>query len=93
MENPPAGETIILADDEAVPYRRFVNDLAAAMGLPPPGSVPPFLARLVVGREPVELLQLSARLRNQKAKDRLGWRPRFPTYREGLPDLLRRLGA
>jgi len=93
VENPPAGETIIVSDDEPVPYRTFVDALAVAMGLPPPGTVPPFLARLVVGREPVELLQLSLRLRNGKAKDRLGWRPRFPTYRDGLPDVLRNVGA
>ena len=92
VENPPAGETIIVTDDEPVPFRTFADALSAAMGLRPPGSVPPFLAKLVVGREAIELLMTSVRLRNAKAKDRLGWRPRFPSYREGLPDVVARAG-
>ena len=88
VEKPLIGETIIVTDDEPVPFRSFVDALCAAMGMRPPGSVPPFLAKLVVGREAIELLTTSVRLRNAKARDRLGWQPRFPSYREGLPHVV-----
>jgi nucleoside-diphosphate-sugar epimerase len=85
LERAPAGETFLVADDEPVPMRTFADYLAERMGRRRPGSVPPFLAKLVAGREPVEVMMESVRLRNGKLKSRLGWTPRYPTYREGIP--------
>jgi nucleoside-diphosphate-sugar epimerase len=38
---------------------------------------------------PTDERQANRRVSNTKAKAKLGWRPRYPSYREGLPEALR----
>jgi nucleoside-diphosphate-sugar epimerase len=70
------GETYNVADDEPVTRRDFYTLLAEMLGAPPaefePGPTP---ARPEPNR----------RVSNRKARDRLNWAPRFPSYRAGLP--------
>ena len=89
LERVPAGETFLVVDDESVTLRAFADSLAQAMGRRRPGSAPAFLARLVAGRDAVQILQESVRLRNAKIKSALGWAPRYPTYRDGIPGVVR----
>ncbi len=89
LEKAPAGETFLVVDDEPVTLRVLSDFLAGAMGKRRPGRVPPFLARLVAGRDAVDVLVESVRLRNQKIKERLGWAPRYPTYQDGIPAVVR----
>ena len=93
LERPPVGETFLIVDDEPVTLRAFADTLARAMGKRRPGSAPAFLARLVAGRDAVQILQESVRLRNGKTKSALGWAPRYPTYREGVPAVVQRYRA
>ena len=90
LERPAAGETFLVVDDEPVTMRTFADFLAGAFGRRRPGSAPAFLARLVAGHDAVDILQESVRLRNAKLKSRLGWAPRYPTYRDGIPGVVRR---
>jgi nucleoside-diphosphate-sugar epimerase len=69
-----AGETYNIADDEPVSRRAFYTRLAELLGAPP--------ARFDHRPEPGAA---NRRVRNAKARAALGWAPRFPTYREGLP--------
>jgi hypothetical protein len=39
------------------------------------------------------MVQARVRVSNAKAKRELGWAPAFPTHREGLADVARRLRA
>jgi hypothetical protein len=55
--------------------------------------VPTALARLAAGRDPVTAVIRSARTSNERVKRELGWRPRFPSAREGVPDAVAKLGA
>lgn len=89
LERPSAGETFLVADDAPVTMREFADFFAKEMGRRRPGSVPAFLAKLVAGQGAVEALQDSVRLRNGKIKARLGWAPRYPTYRDGIPGVVR----
>jgi len=89
LEKAPAGETFLVMDDGPVTMREFSDFLAKEMGRRPPGTVPPFLAKLVVGRDAVQVLTESVRLRNAKIKARLGWAPKYPTFREGIPGVVR----
>jgi nucleoside-diphosphate-sugar epimerase len=89
LERAPAGETFLVVDDEPVTMRAFADFLAAEMGRRRPGKIPPFLAKLVAGREEVDVMMESVRLRNRKLKDRLGWVPRYPSYRDGIPETVR----
>ncbi len=67
------GETYLIADD-APPTRRELFTLTAELI----GAALP----VFVGGGGVEA---NRRVRNTKAKERLGWVPQYPTIREGLP--------
>ena len=89
LERPAAGETFLVVDDEPVTMRTLADFLAQQMGRRRPGSAPAFLAKVVAGRDAIEILRDSVRLRNAKARSRLGWMPRYRSYREGIPDVVR----
>lgn len=89
IERPSAGETFLAVDDAPVTMREFADAFAREMGRRRPGSVPAVLAGLVAGRGAVDALQDSVRLRNGKIRARLGWAPRYPTYRDGIPGVVR----
>ncbi|MBA4065263.1 MAG: NAD(P)-dependent oxidoreductase [Isosphaera sp.] len=69
-----AGGTYNIADDEPAPRRGFYARLAELLGAPP--------ATFDHRPEPGTA---NRRVRNAKARAALGWAPRFPTYRDGLP--------
>jgi nucleoside-diphosphate-sugar epimerase len=72
-----------VTDDEPAPARDWLPALAAAMGARPPLRVPLWLARLVVGSSAAGMVTLRG-ASNAKARVDLGFRPRYPTYREGF---------
>jgi nucleoside-diphosphate-sugar epimerase len=45
----------------------------------------------VAGADPVRAVVRSARSSNARIKHELGWQPRFPSAREGVPDAVARL--
>ena len=89
LERAPAGDTFLIADDEPVTMRVFADYLAAQMGRRSPGRVPAFAAKLVVGRDAIDILREDVRVRNRGIRERLGWAPEYPTYREGVPPVVR----
>jgi nucleoside-diphosphate-sugar epimerase len=89
----PRGELYHVVDDEPVLYRDFVGLTAEALGVGPPRSVPAFLARRVAGEDPVKAVMRSARSSNTHIKRDLGWEPRYPSARQGVPDAVAKLSA
>ena len=85
VEKAPAGETFLVVDDVPFTLREASDTIADALRVARPKTVPPFLARLVVGTDGVTLITESARFRNAKLKETLGWSPRYPSLRDGLP--------
>lgn len=83
LERGQPGKVYEVADDEAVSFADLVGELARQAGAPPPWSLPAPVARLVA---PYATASVLSRLRvsSARAHAELGWRPRFPTYREGL---------
>jgi nucleoside-diphosphate-sugar epimerase len=75
-----------VADDEPVAVRDWLPELARALDAPPPRRVPVWLGRLASGDVGVSLMTSIRGASNEKAKRELGWRPRFPSYREGFRD-------
>lgn len=76
-------EVINLADDGAAPKAEIVAWLAGRLGLP----VPPFTGEPAAGRREVTPDRVIV---NRKAKALLGWRPLFPTFREGYEKIVSR---
>jgi nucleoside-diphosphate-sugar epimerase len=78
----PPGEVYDLADDEPVRMAECLDWLASHLHAHPPKSVPAFLAKMALGADAVDILTSSRRIANTKAKQDLGWQPRYPTFRE-----------
>jgi nucleoside-diphosphate-sugar epimerase len=78
----PAG-VYNVTDDEPVTRREFFDLLAKAVGVPSPKIPPAWVARL--GGSLGEMLARSLRISNRKLRETTGWRPKFPSVREGWP--------
>ena len=83
---PRPGGIYNLADDEPAPADVVIEWAAERMGLPRPDEVAwtdPSVS------EAMRRFYLdSKRISNARAKAELGWRPKYPTYREGLSALI-----
>jgi len=77
------GQTFNVCDDEPATYRAIADYIAQRLGARKPMSLPPILAKLMLGAPTFNSLTTSSRCRNQLIKDQLGWQPAYPTYREG----------
>ena len=92
-ERAPAGALYHVVDDEPIRYFDFVALTAKAAGVGPPRRIPAWAARLAAGADPIRAVTRSARSSNARIKRELGWSPRFPTAREGVPDAVAALSA
>lgn len=77
-----------VVDDEPVTYARFLRAFADRLDAPPPRRVPAWLARLFVGKEVVDLLSRPMPTSNDRFADAFDWAPQYPTYRDGLDQVV-----
>jgi len=73
-----------LADDLPAPQNRVVEYACGLLGLP----LPPFRTLDQLSPQARAFYGENRRVANGKAKRLLGWRPLYPTYREGLTAVL-----
>ena len=73
-----------IVDDEPAPVREWLPELARIVGAKPPQRFPRLLARLFAGEAPVVMATESRGASNAKAKRELGWKLRYPSWREGF---------
>jgi len=76
-----------VCDDEPAPPQDVIACAAAMLGLPPPPEVAYDSAAETAARR--RFFEESKRVSNALAKAALGWRPTYPTYREGLAAIWR----
>lgn len=86
MARPNPGRAYTLCDDEPAPADAVMIGAAARLGLPSPPEVD--LDDPSVSEAMRRFYRDSKRLSNARAKAELGWRPRYPTWREGLEALV-----
>jgi nucleoside-diphosphate-sugar epimerase len=91
IEKMPVGEKFIITDDEAVTQREFFYTMAELMNKKKPGHVPDILIKWILGKDFLEVLQMSCRVSNAKAKRMLDWQPRYPSCKEGLEAAIREI--
>ncbi len=84
------GETYLLVDDSPVPTREFAESVAVLVGALPPRGIEPAEAVATWGADLAALESASRRASNAKLR-RLGWSPKFPTFRDGVPGVLQAL--
>lgn len=80
-----------ICDDEPAPADEVLVHAANLLGIAPP----PAVAIEDAGLSPAaqRFYAECKRVSNAKAKAALGWRPQFPTYREGLRDCLQAVAS
>ena len=86
IARPRAGGVYNLCDDEPAPNPDVVAHAAGLLGLPVPPEIP--LADAGLSGPALRFYAESKRVSNARAKAELGWRPAYPTYREGLAAVL-----
>jgi nucleoside-diphosphate-sugar epimerase len=86
LDQPRAGGVYNLCDDEPAPPQDVMEHAAHLLGVP----VPPDLPFNALGLSPAtrRFYAENKRVSNALAKAELGWRPKYPTYREGLAAIL-----
>ena len=78
-----------IVDDEPAPASEWLPYLAASVGAKPPLRVPTWLARMLAGQVAVTMMTQGRGFSNTKAKQELGWEPRYPSWRQGFREGLR----
>jgi nucleoside-diphosphate-sugar epimerase len=86
IARPRAGGIYNLCDDEPAPNSDVVVYAAGLLGLEPPPPIALEDANLAPAAR--RFYSESKRVSNARAKAELGWRPDYPTYREGLTAIL-----
>ena len=82
MAKPRPGAAYILCDDEPAPADVVMEGAARRLGLPTPPEID--LDDPSVSDAMRRFYLDSKRLSNARAKAELGWRPRYPSWRDGL---------
>jgi len=77
-----------VVDDQPVTAAEYLDTFARRLGAPAPRHVPTWLARILAGSFAVNFMASSTRTSNARFKRDFAWKPRFPSYREGLDDVL-----
>ncbi|HTK35406.1 MAG TPA: SDR family oxidoreductase [Caulobacteraceae bacterium] len=91
MARPRAGGVYNLCDDEPAPADAVTAFAAGLLGMEPPPEEPFDAARLSPAA--MRFWGENKRVSNARAKAELGWRPAYPTYREGLKAVLEAEGS
>jgi nucleoside-diphosphate-sugar epimerase len=77
-----------VVDDALVAVHAFLGEFAARLGAPSPRRVPVWLARWIAGEQAVEYFTRSKRTTNARLQRDFAWTRRYPTYREGLDQIV-----
>jgi 2-alkyl-3-oxoalkanoate reductase len=73
-----------IVDDDPAPLREWLPVLADVLGAKPPRRFPVWLARLLAGEAMTSMATEGRGSSNEKAKRELGWKLRYPSWREGF---------
>ena len=75
-----------VVDDDPAPVSEWLPYLATCLGARPPARVPAWLARPAIGAQGVSMMTRIRGASNEKARAELGWKPEWPSWRQGFRD-------
>ncbi|MFW0783295.1 NAD(P)-dependent oxidoreductase [Gordonia sp. CPCC 206044] len=73
-----------IVDDSPATWGEVTTAMAAAYGAPTPRVLPGWLIRMAAPYVGAMVLDTSMRVSAAKAREELGWRPMYPTVRQGV---------
>jgi nucleoside-diphosphate-sugar epimerase len=88
LEHGRGGQAYNLVDDRPATWEEVFTAMARAFGAPPPRQLPRWLFRLVAPYVATFAVDTAMRVSPAKAHAELNWRPVFPTYVEGIADMV-----
>jgi nucleoside-diphosphate-sugar epimerase len=91
LEKGGDGRVYHVADDSPIRYYDFVALISEALEVGKPRRLPVAAAKMIAGADPVAVLTRSAKTSNSRIKRELGWAPKYPNARNGVPDAVARL--
>ena len=77
-----------VVDNRPVTLEELFTEFARRLGARSPRRVPPWLAKLAAGSLSVEILLTSFPTSSIRFQRETGWRPKYPTFREGLDQIV-----
>ena len=83
------GEDYLLGDDRPTTLGEFTRLVARELGVAEPRSVPEEELVGQLGAWNVDAYTFCPKVDSTKARERLGWTPRYPTIEEGVPAAIR----
>jgi 2-alkyl-3-oxoalkanoate reductase len=90
LESGGAGQVYNVVDGHPASLREFADFVASELHAPPPQTVTPEEAAREMGEIVARHVAADRPTSDEKLRG-LGWRPQFPTYRDGIPGLLREM--
>ncbi len=88
LAHPDPGAIYNLCDDDPAPPQDVIAHAAELLGVPVPPAIPFEEAEMTPMAR--SFYAESKKVRNDRAKAALGWKPTYPDYRSGLASLLER---
>jgi nucleoside-diphosphate-sugar epimerase len=73
-----------IVDDDPAPVSEWLPYFADCLGARPPRRVPTWLARFAIGEVGISMMTQIRGSSNAKAKGHLGWKPAWPSWRDGF---------
>ena len=89
LEKESFGESFIVADSMPITFKEFSNFTADQINAKHPGSVPIFLAKVVLGGDLIKLLTTSMKVSNKKISEIYQFK--YPNYKEGIKQVVSEL--
>ena len=85
LEDRPVTQHLNVVDDQPVTQKEWMSAVARTLGKPVPGAISPEEYAKQAGELWMECVTCSTRVKNDRVKAALGWKPTYPTVKEGLP--------
>lgn len=92
VEKQPGFTVFNAIDDEPVKHAVYLPVLTQALGSKKAMGFPKLAVFMLMGRYALEVFAGNLRISNKKARAELGWKPKYPTYREGMAAVAAALG-
>ena len=84
-ENDTTDQSFIITGSNPAPFKDFVDCITSQLGIKNPGNVPEFLAKMVIGKDIVDLLTRSAKASNRKISEIYDFK--YPRYQDGIKEV------